>query len=147
MKKAICILIGIIVGIIVLAAIICVVVFSALNKTKNADYYDLGSDQISSVKAVLGVRNINRVSTSNNNGIITKLYEYRSNTSTEDIEQYIAYLTENEGFILTSLNNNQQVYAKESNDKGKLLLLDITNNGFGFTLTIKKGEGTLTITY
>lgn len=147
MKKPVKILLGILGGIIVLVIILCVVVFSILNKQKNADYYVLGSDQIASVKTVIGVRDITGVSTSTQNGVSSKIYNYKSETSTNDVNQYITYLVEQEGFILTTLNqqSDQTVYAKESVDDGQVLILTIVDSGFGYTITMQKGEGTLTI--
>lgn len=147
MKKSVKIALGIIGGIIVLGIIFCVIIFSMLNKQKNADYYVMGTDQIASVKNVIGVRDISGVSTSTQSEISSKSYNYKSETSTNDISEYITYLVEKEGFIPTILNqqSDQPVYAKKSADEGKVLILTIVDTGFGYTLTIQKGEGTLTI--
>lgn len=147
MKKSVKIVLGILGGIIVLGIILCVVVFSILNNQKNADYYVLGTDKIASVKTVIGVREMSGVSTSIQNGVSAKTYNYKSETSTNDVSQYVTYLVEDEGFIPTILNqqSDQPVYAKKSVDEGKILILTIVDTGFGYTLTIQKGEGTLTI--
>lgn len=58
----------------------------------------------------------------------------------------MAYLVEQEGFLPTDFNQpiNQPVYGKKSLDEGKILIVTITDTGFGYTLMIQKGEGTLT---
>lgn len=147
MKKSVKVVLGILGGIIVLGIILGMVVFSVLNNQKNADYYTLGADQIASVKTVVGVREISGVSTSTQNGVSAKTYDYKSETSTTDVSQYVTYIVEEEGFIPTILNqqSDQPVYAKESVDEGKILIITIDDTGFGYTLTLQKGEGTLTI--
>lgn len=147
MKKPVKIVLGILGGIIALGITLFVVVFSILNKQKNADYYVLGNDQIVSVKTVIGVREISGVSTGIRNGVSTKTYHYKSETSTDDASQYVAYLVEQEGFVPTILNqqSDRPVYAKDSVDEGKILILTIVDTGFGYTLMIQKGEGALTI--
>lgn len=146
MSKTVKIVLGIIAVMIVLAAILCGVVFSILNSQKNANYYTLGNDEIISVKSVIGVRNILGVSATIQNGVSEKSYNYTSKTSSEDIKKYLTYLVEEEGFKSTVLNQNGDypVYVKMSADQGKKLILTMIENGFGYTLTIQKGEGALT---
>lgn len=145
MKKSVKITFGILGGIIILGIILCVSVFSIVNRQKNADYFVLGNDQIASVKNVIVVREISGVSTSAQNGVSVKTYHYISESSTNDISQYVTYLVEEEGFIPTILNqqNDQSVYAKMFADKGKIQVLTVDDTGFGYTLTIQKGKGSL----
>lgn len=143
--KFILLLIG---GIIVFAVMVCIfvgiIVFSVINKQKNADYYTLGNDRIASVKAVVGGRSVNSVSTETSNGVMTKVYEYKSGSSAADIEQYETYLQEQEGFMITSLNEDGKIcYGKNSEDEGQIIIVDIADTRFGFILTIKKGEGSM----
>lgn len=147
MRKSVKIALGIAGGIIILGVILCVIIFSLFNTQKNAEYYVLGSDQVASVKTVIGVRDISGISTSNGSGVSAKKYNYKSKTSTDDISQYITYLVEEGGFTPTTLNqqDDRPVYAKESVDEGKILIITIVDTGFGYTLTLQKGEGTLTI--
>ena len=142
------IILGILGGFIVFVVILCVIVFSILNKQKNADYYTLGSDRIASVKSVIGVRDITSTSATAQNGVTTKSYDYRSTTSTDDILKYVTYLVDEEGFAPAVLNQNssQPVYTKRSFEEDKILLLTMSDTGFGYTLTIQKGEGSLTVT-
>ncbi len=148
MDKSVKIILVIVGGVAALAVAVCIIVgifvFSIVNKQKKADYYTLGNDQIASVKLAVGERNIVSVSTRTANGVTTKEYEYKSSTSASDIEQYEAYLQEQEGFIITTLNDEKQIFlGKNSADEGKILIVEIVDTHFGYILTIRKGEGGL----
>ncbi len=130
--------VGFFVVMIVISVVAGIIVFTTLNTTKNADVYDFGADQIASVKSVLGVRSVGRISTSTDGGVTVKSYEYKSNTSAQDVEQYTAHLTANEGFVVDG-----DVYVKASADTGKILKLEIVTADNGFNLTITKETGTL----
>lgn len=144
MSKRKKIIIGVAGGIVAFTIILFVVVFSVLNGQMNAEFYELGSDKISSVKVVVGERGMTGVSTAIENGISKKSYNYKSETSAEDIKLYITHLLDNEGFLPLDMNNSGDLmYAKVSADEGKIIVIDVMDTGFGFTLTIQKGSGTL----
>lgn len=125
--------VGFIVVLAVISAVAGIVVFTMLNTAKNADTYDFGADQITSVKSVLGMRSIGEMSTSTEDGVTVKSYEYTSKTGAQDVEQYVAYLTENEGVV-----PDGGVYVKQSADAGKVLKVEIASTQDGFCLTITK---------
>lgn len=135
---------GVAAFIVTICIIVGIIVFSVVNKQTQADYYTLGNDRIAAVKMVVGERNITGVSTETTNGITTKVYEYKSGSSADDIEQYEVYLQEQEGFVITSLNDGEQTcYVKNSADEGKIVIVSIEDTQFGYVLTIRKGEGKL----
>lgn len=84
------------------------------------------------------------VSTSSQNGVLTKTYEYKSATATSDISQYTVYLI-GENFVLTDKTDDysQLCFAKESVEPGMILIIQISTTDFGYTINIQKGTGTL----
>ena len=83
------------------------------------------------------------VSTSTNNGIQTKKYEYQSETAQQDVDQSMKYLNEEEGYHVLKLENEDNVlsYGKESIDEGNVILINIDTTSFGYAITIRKGKG------
>lgn len=130
--------VGFFVVLAVISIVAGIIVFTTLNMAKNADVYDFGADQIASVKSVLGARSVGRMSTSTDGGVTVKSYEYNSKTGAQDVEQYAAHLTANEGFVMDG-----DMYVKASADTGKILKLEIAAADNGFNLTIIKETGTL----
>ncbi len=144
---------------IVLVCIACIFVLGLLGgiiafvftgNTANADEYKLGSDTIKSIKAVVEKRQVTSVSTEIKNGVSTKEIEYKSNNVQDDLMKYVQYLRNDGGFSLTKEMNlyespSSVELCKESNDTGKIIMMTIDYNSFGYTITIRKGEGTLTM--
>lgn len=135
---------GFVAFVVAICIVVGIIVFSTLNKQKQADYFKLGNDQIATVKLVVGERKINSVSTETSNGVTTKVYEYKSGSSADDMKQYEEYLQEREGFVITSLSDEEPFcLVKNSSDEGKILIVNIVDTQFGYVLTIRKGEGQL----
>lgn len=152
MNKGLKIFLIIVAVIVIIAVIGITVAYFAVNKIKNADEYNVSGDVIPSIKSVLGeVRNLSSVSTSIENGITKKEYKYTDveNVNT-DIYKYIIYLMDNKGYInttdydLSKATGTLQLGAT-SVDEGQLVLIDIDYSLKTYTITITKGEGTLTI--
>lgn len=64
--------------------------------------------------------------------------------------KYTQYLRTEGGFSLTKDMNLSVIPStielrKTSNDSGKLIMMTINYNSFGYTIIIQKGEGTLSI--
>jgi hypothetical protein len=121
--------------------------------------YELGKDTITSIKGVigdLGARKVTGISTATENGVQTKVYSYSTDPddgtqAANDIAAYWNYISENDGFLsLVSFDGLpyeggvELRFAKESVDGGKIIIMDIDYNAKGYTVTITKGEGTLT---
>lgn len=127
-----------------------IIAFVATGNNANADEYKLGNDTIKSIKAVVEERQVTSVSAEMSNGITTKKIEYTSNTVQNDLLKYTQYLRNEAGFSLTkdmdlSVTPSTVELAKTSNDSGKLIMMTIDYNSFGYTIIIQKGEGTLTM--
>lgn len=149
MNKTLKVVLIVIVCIFVLAFLGGIIAFVATGNTANAEEYKLGNDTIKSIKAVVEKRDVTSVSTETSNGVTTKRIEYKSNTVEEDLLKYTQYLRNEGGFKLTkdmdlSVTPSTVELGKTSSDSGKLLMMTIDYNSFGYTITIQKGEGTLT---
>ncbi len=149
MKKALKIILIVVVCIFSIALIGGGIAFFATGNAANAEEYKLGNDTVKSIKAVVEKRNVTSISTETSNGVKTKKIEYKSNSVQEDLVKYIQYLRNEGGFSLTkdvdlSLTSSTVQLGKASKDSGKLLLLTIDYNSFGYTITLQKGNGTLT---
>lgn len=122
----------------------------ATGNTANAEEYKLENDTIKSIKAIVEKRQVVSVSTKTSNGITTKTIEYKSDNVQDDLLKYTEYLRNEEGFSLTkdmdlSVIPSTVELGKNSNDTGNLIMMTIDYNSFGYTITIQKGEGTLTM--
>lgn len=127
-----------------------IIAFMATGNTANAEEYKLGNDTIKSIKAIVEKRQVVFVSTKTSNGITTKTIEYKSDNVQDDLLKYTEYLRNEEGFSLTkdmdlSVIPSTVELGKNSNDTGNLIMMTIDYNSFGYTITIQKGEGTLTM--
>lgn len=127
-----------------------IIAFMATGNTANAEEYKLGNDTIKSIKAIVEKRQVVSVSTKTSNGITTKTIEYKSDNVQDDLLKYSEYLRNEEGFSLTkdmdlSVIPSTVELGKISNDTGNLIMMTIDYNSFGYTITIQKGEGTLTM--
>lgn len=127
-----------------------IIAFMATGNTANAEEYKLGNDTIKSIKAIVEKRQVVSVSTKTSNGITTKTIEYKSDNVQDDLLKYTEYLRNEEGFSLTkdmdlSVIPSTVELGKNSNDTGNLIMMTIDYNSFGYTITVQKGEGTLTM--
>lgn len=127
-----------------------IIAFVVTGNTANADEYKLGNDTIKSIKAVVEKRQVASVSTETSNGVTTKKIEYKSDNVQEDLLKYTEYLRNDGGFALTkdmdlSVIPSSVELGKMSNDEGNLIMMTIDYNSYGYTITIQKGEGTLSI--
>lgn len=127
-----------------------IIAFMATGNTANAEEYKLENDTIKSIKAIVEKRQVVSVSTKTSNGITTKTIEYKSDNVQDDLLKYTEYLRNEEGFSLTkdmdlSVIPSTVELGKNSNDTGNLIMMTIDYNSFGYTITIQKGEGTLTM--
>lgn len=127
-----------------------IIAFMATGNTANAEEYKLGNDTIKSIKAIVEKRQVVSVSTETSDGITTKTIEYKSDNVQDDLLKYTEYLRNEEGFSLTkdmdlSVIPSTVELGKNSNDTGNLIMMTIDYNSFGYTITVQKGEGTLTM--
>ncbi len=123
--------------------------FLMVGNAANAEEYTMGSDTIKSIKAVVEKRNVTSMSTEISDGVRTESVHYQSDSVQEDLVEYIQYLRDEAGFQLTQDMDLTQIpstvqLGKESEDPGEILILTIDYDPFGYTLTLKKGKGSLT---
>lgn len=126
-----------------------IIAFMAVGNTANAEEYKIGNDTIKSIKSIVEKRQVVSVSTKASNGVTTKTIEYKSDSVQDDLLKYTQYLRNEGGFALTKDMDLREIpstvqLGKNSNDAGKIVMMTIDYNSFGYTITIQKGEGTLT---
>ena len=148
MKKGFKIVLIVIACILVVGLVGGIIAIVSVGNVANNEEYKLGNDKIKSIKAIVEKRQVTAVSTETSNGITTKKVEYKSSTVQEDLQKYTQYLRNEGGFTLTkdmdlNIPSATVELGKESKDAGKLLVMTIDYNAFGYTIIIQKGEGTL----
>ena len=143
--------------IVIIAAVVVVVAVIAANAATGnyaeKDFFDIGGDQVPSVKLVLSEeRNITGVTTSTSGGVTTMVIKYKvDENQNSEMEQYALALMNRFGFINTTPydfgppTGSGIQFAKQSEEEGKIVLVGIDFDNSGYTLTITRGEGTLTV--
>jgi hypothetical protein len=125
--------------------LIFIAAFAILGVAANDDYYDLGNDQIPSIKHVIGKRPISTIETSSSGSLTNLKLEYKIKESPfSDLVDYTDYLRENEGFFFMKGFSSDVVDArmvKESVDSGYIIVLDIVFYDNGYILCFSKHEG------
>ena len=141
-------------AVLIAGAIVLVIslVGGSLSKTAEADYYEIGSDKVPSVKLILGeVRDVISVNTSTGNGVTTKAigYKVEENQSAE-MEKYAMALMSSHSFYSTNdfdfsgSTGKGFEFSRVSDEDGFIIILSIDYDSDGYTITLKRGEGTLT---
>ncbi len=149
MKKSLKIILIIVACVIGIGVVGGGIAFGIVSKSANMKEYKLGDDTVKSINAVVNKRKVVSVSSSTSNGVKSKSVEYKSSTAQGDLMKYVEYLVKDEGFVLTKDIDLSNVPAtaqlgKESKDAGQILIMTIDYTNFGYTITLQKGEGTLT---
>ena len=118
---------------------------------ENSDVYKLDKNEsIASVKSVVGKRSITSYSKESSSGEVTLKYEYKSDTAVEDVQKYIDYLLDKEGFHTVEHDIDfdnvpgEAVVGKDSSDDGSIIVLRVKYEKSAFTVTIEKFEGSWT---
>lgn len=122
---------------------------AALSSAEKLTAYDMSGDSIPSVNSVVGDRKVEGVSAGTSNGVAKQEYKYASDSVTQDLIAYIQELLNNQGFLgisdfdVSVIPGSGQI-AKASKDSGKIIIMQLDYTSTGYTITISKGEGTLT---
>jgi hypothetical protein len=132
----------IVAGILLLGCIITfIAVFGAascsLNKTADAAYYEIGGDQVPSVKTALGtIYDVTSVATSNNNGMETLDIAFKTdgNSGTE-MQSYAAYLS-SQGWLRVQDADFSQASNPKSAGLGFQLAKNSTTSGYVVVMTL-----------
>jgi len=153
-KKRTCLILLIILGgfflfIALIIGGIALVPYHSLNSASGKDHYELGKDQIPSVKLALGEkRKVMGLKKSIVNLTTTYVVTYSVPGTAQNIEarKYCAYLYEKDGFdSVTDSDFNDATgkitYARNSADAGYELQVTIDYNESGYTVTVVKEPG------
>jgi len=133
-----------------------VTIFMSGEDIAGLDLVKMGRDEIPSIKAVVGKRDVQSSSATDSGGVMTTTLVYQTkvaNQSADDISAYIKHLTDRHGFISLADMAPSEVYtngytvqlAKESLDSGKIIVCTMDFANAGYTLVYRKGVGTITI--
>ena len=117
------------------------------------NYYKIGGEQIASVRKVLSEdRTIVNISDTTDGNDIYKAISYSVTDAdpSDDMYDYVQYLRQQEGFYLLSDLDFSTSYAscelgKDSAAAGYMLVVNVVYNSSGYTVTVGKEEGTLTL--
>ena len=145
----------ILLALVVVIVVSIIVAFLVTGNTAKQDYIKIGKDEVPSVKLILGEeRNITGVSSSVTNGVRTKEIKYSvTEHQSEEMFRYAQALVDNYGFY--SLNDSDFTgdrgygfeFAKESSEDGYIVIVRIDYDRSGYTITLSRGVGTLTLIY
>jgi len=124
-----------------------------LGNTADQDFIKIGKDEVPSVKYILGeTRTASSVKTSVGSGVTKKVIKYSvSENQKEEMLAYALGLTNDYGYF--RLNDNDFTgpsgygfqFAKESVEDGYLVIVTIDYDRYGYTITLSRGTGTLTV--
>ena len=122
-----------------------------LQDAAKLETYDLGNDKIPSLTSVVGERKVSGVETgSRTGGVQYKNYTYETQTLTEDMDAYYAALLQS-GYLVTKSSEGNTMkgsleLGRNSADAGKAILIGLAWDNTLITLSITKGDGTITAT-
>lgn len=148
LKTLIIVLISVLVLSFVIVGIGIFIFFKFMNNYKSIDYYEFENDKVIAITKVVGKRNISSMSVKKDKNITTKIYKYTNVKNTKsDIDNYIQELKK-DNYINTmdidlSRDNGNVELATYSVDKNKVIIIDISYNINSYTITIKKGNGSI----
>ena len=137
--------------IIVIAIVVVAVsgLFYLLGSASKQTEYELGSDKVASINAVIGeVRKVKGVIVDSSSKMQTKQYTYESASVEKDLSAYFSYLTKN-GWDITktsssSIGNREMQFTTESVDAGKILIMTVMYEEGKYVIRISKLAGTYT---
>lgn len=121
---------------------------NALNNMAKANYYEIGSDEVSSIKLALGEqRTIAGISTSTRNGVTTKEITYSVDgvDQNEDMIAYMNYLREEDFLLLTDVDfsgpEGEGELGRNSIDAGYSILVQLEYDDTGYVITLIRQKG------
>jgi hypothetical protein len=114
----------------------------------SAKYYELGGEKVPGVCGAVGERELLAAQTGNEGGADYLAATYKTDDIAEDIKQYAIALNA-DGWALTQQEGTYEqgsvTLAKQSKDKGKILLITIEMKGASYKVNAAKMEGTLNL--
>lgn len=143
-----------VVAIVVTIILIVNGVLGVLRDTAALDLYEIGNDEVPSVKFILGEERtvIGVSSSSNSDGMKERVIVYAAKTdvsTNDDMIRYATALCDDYGFYRINDNDfsgetgTDFRFGKESVDKGNLIIVCIDYDISGYTITLIRDEGTM----
>lgn len=148
LKRILIIVIPVILLLFILIGVLSILIINSVDKAGNIDYYTLGDDKIISITSIVGERKTNNISTKKSGGIITKKYTYVNVSNTKsDISKYAQEL-KNNNFVNTtdidlSKDDGTISLASSSIDSDNIIIITISYDLDSYTITLKKGKGSI----
>ena len=122
--------------------------------TAKKDFIKIGKDEVPSVRYIVGGgRDVNGVNNSKENGITKKIISYKvSSNQNKDMERYAEALVNDYGYYYVYSENDfsgptgvDLQLVKKSVEDDYILYVRIDYDTGGYTITLTRGRGTLTI--
>lgn len=147
MKKKLTIIISILVIILLGVGIYFGVRASRIKKYRVADTYTVKGEEIISVKAVLGEKEIKKYSYEKDN-TETLVLTFVDSNKEQSAKEYIEYLADNEKYIkMRTEDSNKYQIAKSADDSNDLVTVETECIEDGFTVTIMVGPGAIKLDF
>jgi hypothetical protein len=141
--------------IIAAAAVVAAIIIATSITGNNAEkeFFTLGPDEVPSVMYVLGeIRDISGISSSTSGGVQTMVVKYKvPENQGSEMYQYTQALMDKYGFFntnpfdFTGASGSGFTFAANSKEEGYILMVTIDYDNAGYTLTITRAVGTLTV--
>lgn len=140
-KKKIILIIAVVAVLVVAIAVgVVVAIKGMMNRLSSLEEYEVGDYAVTAITKVVGERKVVGMSTAVKNGVSIKSYTYEGmEEPLRDLEAYLNYLAENEGFILDRNEGYDQIGGKafaHKETEGGTLLLEIHYNTSGYSIHI-----------
>lgn len=142
-KKKVLLIVGIVcLSIIVFASILTIITMFIMNHTATLEYYDVSGEKIPTVYSVLGKRNVSYISVGNKNDVHYQEYKYYGmDSASNDVEEYILFLCNEQGFTLYDNFERSQIEGEvrlgKKLDSGKEIMITITYQIGSYTVLIQ----------
>lgn len=137
----------------ILSIILVILLTKVINivKYKTANYYIIENEKIPSIYKIIGKRNLYYYSSYEENNSYIKEFRYKNIDNVKsDINNYINELRSNYNYLYTSnvdLTNDENSIELSTNsqDKNKIIILNIDYNKDSYIIKITKGPGKINI--
>ena len=148
LKTLIIILIPVLVLLFIIIGVSIALITKSISNASNMEYYNIGNDKITSITKVVGKRKVSRISTHKSKGVATKEYQYINIKDTRsDIDTYVNELKKDNYINTTNIDLTRRSgtieLATYSVDSDNIIIIDISYNLNSYTITIKKGPGSI----
>ncbi len=127
--------------------LVCAGCGAALKEAAKLEAYELGSESVPSITAVVGEREVTGVESSTNNGIASRQYTYASASVYDDLWAYVQALMD-DGWLVTQDIDLKTVpgsgqLGKKSAEDGQILLVSFSYEDAQYAIKVTKAKGTI----